>query len=60
MINENELQECIEAVKRIETLMASIEKKLCDIAGDIRSELDSMRERDFWDEYQRYVNDGDI
>ena len=60
MISENELQECIEAVKRIETLMASIENKLSDIAGDIRSELDSRRERDFWDEYQRYANDGDI
>ena len=59
MIQEQELRETIEAVKRIETLIASIEGKLAQIAEGLRADLEDIRERDFWDEYNRYVNHED-
>jgi len=55
MIREKELRECIDVVKRIEELVSSIEGKLVGIAEDFRADLDAMRERDFWEDYQRYV-----
>ena len=53
MIHEKEIQECIAVIQRIESLVTSIEDKLGDIADDLKSDLEAMRERDFWDDYQR-------
>ena len=56
MIREKEIQECIDVVNRIETLVRSIEGKLGDIAEDLKSDLGAMRERDFWEDYQHYMH----
>ena len=57
MIRESELRQCIDLVKRIEAVVSSIEAKLAEIAEDLKADLEGMRERDFWEEYQRYMND---
>ena len=56
MIHEKEIQECIAVVKRIEGLVRSIEGKLGDIADDLKSDLEAIRERDFWENYQQYID----
>jgi len=56
MIHEKEIQECIDVVKRIEGLVCSIDDKLGDIADDLKSDLEAIRERDFWENYQRYID----
>ena len=55
MLRENELRECIESVQRIEAVLSSIEQRLVVIAEDVKADLDAMRERDFWEEYRRYM-----
>ena len=57
MIQESELRQCIDLVKRIEAVVSSIEAKLAEISEDLKADLEGMRERDFWEEYQRYMND---
>ena len=57
MLRENELRECIESVQRIEAVLASIERRLVIVAEDVKADLDALRERDFWEEYQRYMEE---
>lgn len=59
MIDQKELRECFDAVKRIETLLSSVEQRLTEIAKDVHDDLEAMRERNFWDDYQRYVEHPD-
>ena len=59
MIHEKELRECLDALKRIETLVSSVERQMAEIAKGVRDDLEAMRERDFWEDYQRYVEHPD-
>ena len=59
MIREKELRECLDAVKRIEALVSSVERQLAEIAEDVRDDLEAMRERSFWEDYRRNVEDQD-
>ena len=58
MTEENHRQECIHTLRRIETLVSSIEEKLTEIDEDLRSDLDALRQREFWDDYSRYMDGG--
>ena len=56
MIREKEIRECIEVIERIEGLVSSIENKLVHIAEDLKADIEAIRERDFWEDYQRYMD----
>ena len=57
MIKEKDVRECIEVIERIEGLVSSIEDKLVHIAEDLKADLEAIRERDFWEDYQRYMDE---
>ena len=58
MTQDNDIRRCIETLDRIEEQVCCIDDKLDEISTDPRDNLQAMRERDFWKEYDRYANRG--